>query len=278
MVTKIEPAARRRRTALLAVVVTAGIGAGIAAWAQEKNPGYLDTPMLPGGKWHVHDSRRPQPKVVTPASRRHPGDPPSDAVVLFNGKNLAQWQSPGGKPAAWKVQDGYLECIPGKGDLTTRGTWDNYQLHIEFAEPNPPVGHSQERGNSGIFLFGRYELQVMDGYNNPTYADGQVGALYGQVPPLSNPSRPPGEWQTYDILVTGPKFAADKLISPLYVTVLFNGVAVQNHAEGIGSTVHHALAKYAPHPEKGPIGLQDHHNAIRYRNIWVRELKSSDGP
>jgi len=211
--------------------------------------------------------------VVTPAPAGEPVPPPSDAIVLFDGKDLSKWQSGDGQPAAWKVENGYMEAVKKAGDLATRDSFGSCQLHVEWMAPSPPTGKDQGRGNSGIFLMGRYEIQVLDCYDNLTYADGQAGALYGQTPPAVNACRPPGEWQTYDILFTAPVFEGDKLAQPGYVTLLHNGVLVQNHVALLGSTAHKRLAAYAPHPPKAPIRLQDHSSPVRFRNLWIRPLE-----
>ena len=266
-----------KRSLLLLPLLTLGIPAFAA---DAKNLGYQDTPLIPGTKWHVHDGTRPQPKVVTPgeaSTQEKPGTPPSDAVVLFNGRDLAQWRSAKGDAAKWKVENGYVEVAPKTGDIFTTGEFGpDVQLHVEFATP-PPVGDGQGRGNSGVFLFGVYEFQVLDNYDNPTYPDGQAGSVYGQMPPLVNASRKPGEWQTYDIFFTAPRFAEDgKVTKPGYVTIVHNGVLVQNHTELIGMTGHRNLPGYKKHGEKGPIKLQDHNNPMRFRNLWIRELKPVD--
>ena len=170
-------------------------------------------------QWEIHDRNRPVPPVVTPgtaSTEDAPGKPPSDAVVLFEGKDLSQWvQKKDGGPVKWKVANGYFEVVPKTGDLRTKESFGDCQLHVEFAEPDPPKGEDQDRGNSGVFLMGLYEIQVLDSYNNKTYADGQASAVYGQYPPLSNASRPPGQWQTYDIAFRRPRFdAAGKLLEP----------------------------------------------------------------
>jgi len=259
---------------LLAIATTAS-ALNVLQAAEHPPVGYTDTPMLPGGKWHVHDPNRPQPTVVTPGTPTTPGKAPSDAIVLFDGKDLSKWRTAEGKPAPWNVQDGIIICNPKSGDVFTKEEFGDVQLHIEFATPTPPKGESQERGNSGVFLFGRYELQVLDSYQNRTYADGGCASVYGQYPPLVNASRPPGEWQTYDVVFTAPRFKDGKLESPAYITVFHNGILVQNHSEILGASGHKVLAKYAPHGPKGPIKLQDHGNTTRYRNIWVRPLDSS---
>src|SRR5688500_13855544 len=190
---------------VLAAAVAAGVSAGSSGMAQEK-PGFRDTPMLPDGKWRVHDADRPQPEVVTPGTV--PGAPPTDAVVLFDGKSLDAW-APKNRP--WIVENGAMTVAPhiqGEDDhaLVSKQSFGDAQLHLEFRSPNPPEKSSQDRGNSGILFMQRYEIQVLDGYRNPTYADGTVGAIYGWKPPLVNPSRPPGEWQSYDIIFERPRF------------------------------------------------------------------------
>ncbi len=231
-------------------------------------------------KWKIHDPDRPLPPVIAPgtaSTQDAPGRPPSDAVVLFDGKDLSKWAHKDGSAAKWKVENGYLETVPKTGYIYTREAFGDCQLHVEFAEPTPPKGESQERGNSGVFLMGLYESQVLDSYENKTYADGQAAAVYGQYPPLVNASRPPGQWQSYDIVFHGPRFAKDgKLLRPARVSVLHNGVLVQDNVELSGPTAHGARPPYTPQPEKLPLALQDHSNPIRFRNIWIRELKSRE--
>ena len=253
----------------------------LAAIAQQPSSkpkfGYQDTPMLPGGKWHVHDGTRPQPTIVTPgtsSTQDAPGTAPSDATVLFDGKDLARWSDGKSGPARWKVEDGAIVIVPKSGSLVSKDQFSNFQLHLEFAEPTPPKGSDQGRGNSGILIFGLYEIQVLDCVDNPTYADGTVGALYGQHPPLVNASRKPGQWQVYDIIFTAPSFKPDGSVeTPASATILLNGVLVQNHEAFLGSVVWRDLAKYQKNgPTKGPIVLQDHGDPVRFRNIWVREV------
>jgi len=265
------------KTPLLAILSTT-ILAATASAAEPGKLGYQDTPIIPGTKWHVHDGERPQPAVVTPGEASTPekaGTAPSDATVLFDGKDLAKWkQEKDGADAAWKVENGYFEVVPKTGYLITRDEFGpDFQLHVEFATP-PPVGNGQSRGNSGVFLFGRYEIQVLDSYENPTYPDGQATGIYGYMPPQANASRKPGEWQTYDIIVSGPRFKDGKLEKPLFVTVLHNGVLTQNHTALIGDTPHKKVGTYKPHAEKGPIKLQDHGNPMRFRNLWIRDIKN----
>jgi hypothetical protein len=256
-----------------------GVAAMIALWSfaraeEEKAPtGYTDTPMLPGSAWRVHDDKRPRPVVVLPG--REVGQPPSDAVILFDGKNLEAWQSEKGGAARWKVENGYMEVVGGSGDIVTKQKFGDSQLHVEFRTPSPPTGNSQERGNSGVFLAGLYEIQVLDSYDNLTYADGQAAAVFGQTPPLVNASRPPGEWQTYDILYTSPRFVNGKQTQAGYVTVFHNGVVTQNHTQLLGGTVFHALPKPAVHDVMAPIKLQDHTFPVRFRNVWIRPMASA---
>ena len=210
----------------------------------------------------------PEPALVTPGEK--PGDPPSDATVLFDGKDLSKWH--GGDK--WEVKDGY--AVVKGGDVTTKDAFGDYQLHVEFATPEEVKGSGQGRGNSGVFLANRYEVQVLDSYGNKTYFDGQCGSLYKQTPPMVNACKKPGEWQTYDIIFTAPRFDESsteaKPVTPGYVTVLHNGVAVHNHFELQGNTNYDRPAAYERHPLKQPIRLQNHGNPVRYRNIWVREI------
>ena len=235
--------------------------------------GYSDTPILPDSGYHVHDGERPQPRLVgpgMPGTEEQAGRAPSDAMVLFDGTDLSQWRGKDGA-AGWKVENGYVEVMPGTGDITSVPAFGDIQLHLEWAAPSVVKGDSQGRGNSGVFLMGRYEIQVLDCYNNPTYADGTTGAIYGQYPPLVNACRMPGAWQTYDILWTAPRFEGDRLVTPAYVTVLHNGVVLHNHRALLGATGHRNTPPYTPHGD-GPIRLQDHGDLVRFRNIWVRPL------
>jgi len=228
-------------------------------------------------RWKIHDTDRPLPPVIdagTPSTQDSPGRPPSDAVVLFDGKDLSHWSHKDGSPAKWKVEHGYAEVVAKTGYIYTREAFGDCQLHVEFAEPVPPQGESQERGNSGVFLMGLYEIQVLDSYENKTYADGQAAAVYGQYPPQVNASRPPGQWQSYDIVFHGPRFDKEgKLIRAARVTVLHNGALVQDNVKLSGPTAHRQRPPYTAHAEKLPLALQDHGTPVRYRNIWIRELK-----
>ncbi|MCF0058490.1 DUF1080 domain-containing protein [Dyadobacter sp. CY356] len=219
----------------------------------------------------------PVPRIVTPGKAPATGygfSAPSDAIVLFDGKNLDQWVSgnEGGGPAPWTVADGALTCAPKKGDIVTKQSFSDYQLHIEWRAPAKVEGNSQGRGNSGIFMQGIYELQVLDSYNNPTYVNGQAGSIYKQTMPLVNPVVGPGEWQTYDVVYTAPHFNKDgQMVIPPYITVLLNGVLVQNHTAIQGTTPYIGQPMITPHGP-GPIKLQDHNNTTSFRNIWIREI------
>ena len=228
-------------------------------------------------RWKIHDMDRPVPPVVTPgtsSTQETPGKAPSDAVVLFDGKDLSQWLDKENGPAKWKVENGYFEVVAHTGYIHTKQPFGDCQLHVEFSEPVPPKGESQERGNSGVFLMGLYEIQVLDSYENKTYADGQASAVYGQYPPQVNASRPPGQWQWYDIVFHAPRFdTGGKLLKPARITVFHNGVLVQDNVEPTGPTEHGERPPYKAGPDKLPLALQDHGNPVRYRNIWIRELK-----
>lgn len=226
--------------------------------------------------WPQHDWSRPRPAIIDPGTAstpERPGRPPSDATVLFDGSSLAGWVSLDGTAPKWVNKDGVLECVKGSGYIRTLQAFGDCQLHLEFAAPTPPEGNSQGRGNSGVFLMGLYEVQVLDSWENITYADGQAAAAYGQHPPLVNASRPPGQWQTYDIIFTRPRFNdRGEVQSPARFTVLHNGVLVQNNVELVGPTGWLKREPYSRHADKLPISLQDHGNPVRYRNLWVREL------
>jgi hypothetical protein len=231
----------------------------------------------PDPNWIEHDRARPQPPRVEPgtfSTPEQPGRPPGDAVVLFDGKDLSHWVSLDGTPTQWIVRDGYMECVKGSGYVRTLQNFGDCQLHVEWATPTPGQGHGQGRGNSGVFFgLDSYEVQVLDSYENTTYSDGSAGSIYGQYPPLVNVTRPPGQWQVYDIVYTAPRFDAEgKLRSPARITAFHNGVLIQNNVELTGPTSWLERAHYKAHPEKTPISLQDHGNPVRYRNIWVREL------
>lgn len=205
----------------------------------------------------------PEPPVIDPGP---PGGPPSDANVLFDGNDLSQWD--GGEN--WEIKDGY--AIARKSSITTKQPFGDCQLHVEFATPAEVSGSGQGRGNSGVYLMGKYEVQILDSYENETYFDGQCGAIYKQQPPSVNVCRKPGEWQSFDIIFEAPQFADDgQLAKPAYITVLHNGVVIHNHFELQGSTSYTEPPKYTKHPEKLPISIQFHGNPVRFRNIWLRE-------
>lgn len=249
-----------RTTALLVIALPT------ALWAQK------DT--APAAGWAIHALDRPKPMVV------HPGGPavvppPADAVVLFDGRSLDRWRSnsDSSKVAPWRIVDGAMEVVPGAGSIHTASGFGDVQLHVEWMTPTPVAGEGQNRGNSGIFLMGLYEIQVLDSWENETYADGQAGSLYGQYPPEVNASLPPASWQSYDIIFRRPRFATDgKVSQPARVTVIHNGVVVQQNVTLTGPTGHHERPPYLRHADRLPISLQDHGSPVRFRNIWIRPL------
>ena len=213
----------------------------------------------------------PVPAVVTPGED---AAPPSDAIVLFDGTNLAAWRQEDGSDAKWKVADGAMTVSAGSGNLYTRRSFADVQLHVEWRTPAVVEGHGQERGNSGVYLQSRYEVQVLDSYDNVTYSNGQAAAVYKQAIPLVNASRGPGEWQSYDIVFRAPRFRTDgTLEEPGFITVFHNGVLVQDHVRIRGATTNVGEPAYAAHGPL-PLMLQDHHNPVSYRNIWLRELNT----
>jgi serine/threonine protein kinase len=292
---------RRQKVAIgaaAAVVAALAIGLSASRWYGKEKPtaaivppqaapeirevtingvtGYEGTPMQPDGKWHVHDPERPQPRVMMPATfstQEQSGTPPADAIILFDGQDLSRWRHKDGQTASWLVQNGAM--ISTSSDIVSTQKFGDIQLHLEFSEPVPATGNGQRRGNSGVLFMDKYEVQILDCYQNKTYADGTTGGLYGQYPPLANVSLPPGQWQVYDILFNAPRFAGNgNVVSPAYVTVFLNGVVVQNHQAYNGSTGHKSPGKYSPHDPIGPICLQFNNNSpVRFRNIWVRSLE-----
>jgi hypothetical protein len=229
--------------------------------------------------WLQHDHRRPKAPVVEPVSGGNSSQAPTDAVVLFDGTNLDAWQSPDGSPARWKVANGYMEIVPETGPIETKAKFGDVQLHVEWASPDPPAGASQDRGNSGVFLMGQYEVQVLDSYRADTYADGQAGAIYGQHPPLANASLPPGVWQSYEIAFRRPRFDDHgKLREPARVTLIHNGILIQNNEELVGRTAWLESLPFEAQPVLGRVQLQDHGHAVRFRNIWVRSLPERPVP
>jgi hypothetical protein len=235
----------------------------------EDGLGYTDTPRLPNSLWRVHDRNRPQPPMVVPGAGavEKPAAPPADAIVLFNGKDLSQWE--GGN--AQGIEDGCINILK-TGQIETKKRFGDCQLHVEWATPAKPDGNAMNWGNSGVLLLGKYELQIIESHDSKIYADGIAGAVYGQTPPLVNASRKAGEWQTYDIVFNAPRFHGDTLDKPAYFTVFWNGVLVQNHTASLGPMKHRVVATYDSLETVGPIVLQQHGSAVRFRNIWVRDL------
>jgi len=239
--------------------------------------GYSDTPLITGQKWKVHDLERPRPPKVTPGPAVST-PPPSDAIVLFDGKDLSQWVQSGRggvtSDPKWKLENGNIEIVPKTGRLKTKQEFGDCQLHVEWQISPAAKGDGQSIGNSGIEFMGRYEVQVLESAEHLTYADGGAGSVYGVWAPLANPARKQGEWNAYDIIFEAPRFEGDKLVKPAYVTVFFNGVLVQNHKDFLGTTVWRKVGVYTPHPAEQSLTLQDHNQPVRYRNIWIRRLKS----
>lgn len=255
------------RSARTLAVVAVLLSAGAVCWAQF-NP-------MATEQW------KPVPPVIDPGPAVSPA-PPSDAIVLFDGKSIEAWEAMDGSPAGWTVADGVLTVKKGSGNIRTKRAFTDYQLHLEWRVPSGIEGSGQSRGNSGLFLGstgggdGGYELQILDSYRNETYVNGQAGAIYKQFAPLANPMRPPGEWQSYDVIWTAPRFKNDgSLQSPAIVTAFLNGVLIQDHVELKGETVFIGTPRYRAHGPL-PIKLQDHRDPsapISFRNIWVRELQ-----
>jgi hypothetical protein len=260
------------RVILAGLVAAAGLAVCLASDG--------DRASAPAGRWRQHDIRRPRPPVVEPAEAGIAARPPRDAIVLFDGTGLDAWKARFGGPAKWKVADGVLETVPGAGMIETKASFGDMQLHVEWAAPSPPHGVGQDRGNSGLFLMGQFEIQVLDSYRAETYADGQAGAIYGQYPPLFNASRPPGQWQSYDIAFRRPRSdRAGKLLEPARITLFHNGILVQDNEEPFGATSWLEWEPYdASRGDRGPIALQDHDHPVRYRNIWLRELPDRPAP
>lgn len=251
----------RHAAAFVVALTVLNVGCEDAAEAQR-----VDADMKP----EETEVWEPEPAVVTaPAD----GSPPSDAVVLFDGSGLDEWTDDNGDPARWEVAGGAMTVVAGAGGIRTKRAFGDVQLHVEWRTPAVVKGDGQGRGNSGVFLMERYEVQVLDSYENRTYSNGQAGSLYKQHIPLVNASRPPGVWQTYDIVFRAPRFAPDGTVDePAWVTVFHNGVLIQDHVELAGPTVYTGHPEYEAHPDRLPISLQDHGNPVSYRNIWVREL------
>jgi hypothetical protein len=251
--------------------------------AEDHTRGYTDTPFLPGSPWRVHDRNRPQPPLVAPGHEA--GQPPADAIVLFDGRNLDQWvalKPRGSLDGPYDIdehpkgiEDGAID-IQKTGELRTRRSFGDCQLHVEWATPAKADGGPMNWGNSGVLFHSRYELQIIESHDSLIYADGIAGAIYGQTPPLVNASRKPGQWQAYDVVFTAPRFEGKKVVRPAYFTVFWNGVLVQYHKASLGSTKHRAVAAYDYFESKGPLTLQYHLSAVRFRNIWIRPLKLDD--
>lgn len=231
-------------------------------------------PLIPGTPFHVHDEKRPQPRLIETVGAVQV-KPPSDAIVLFDGNNGDAWASVKGGESPWEVRDGVM--VAKDADIRSKQEFGAIQLHFEWRLPADRKVNGQNGGNSGCFLMGRYEVQVLQSHNNPTYPDGQAAALYGQQPPLVNATSPQGEWNSYDITFTPPVYDGEKVLTPAKVMVIHNGVVVQNGESFLGQTTHQKLAAYpAKHPEAGPIRLQFHGDPVEFRNIWVRPLGQRD--
>ena len=259
------------RTILLCVAICLmAIYAGCATQQEAKQGDKMQYVKTDTGRWLIHDMNRPAPAVIEPGQ---PGKAPSDAIVLFDGTDLSQWTDTKGNTSKWILGDGYMESVKGSGYIQSKRQFGSCQLHVEFATPARVRGSSQGRGNSGVFLMGEYEIQVLDSYDNRTYADGQCSALYGRAVPLVNACRKPGQWQTFDIIFFAPVFKNGKLEKEAYVTVLHNGLLVHHNQKIYGPTGHRILPNYdTPIPEKGPLVLSAHNNPVRFRNIWIRPL------
>lgn len=229
--------------------------------------GYKDTPILPWCGYHVHDPDRPEPPRIDPGPAQPPAPIPGDAIVLFDGSDLSQWE-----PNEWRLVDGQIEALAG--NLVSRQHFGDIQLHVEWLAPADFEGPWHDRGNNGVMLMGLYEIQIFDSYNEKLYPDGQAAAIYGQTPPLVNVTRPPGQWQTFDIVFTAPRFDGEQLVAPARVTMFHNGVLVHLNEKIHGETTHRALPQYRRKVSSGPILLLSHNCPVRFRNIWVRPLDS----
>jgi hypothetical protein len=252
-----------RTTLLLGLITLAGVALNAAA-EEKTNSGYL-----------IHDMERAPAPAVTPGTN---GGPPADAIVLFDGANLNEWRTEDGAAPAWLVQDGYLQCVEGADDIFTKRNFGDCQLHIEWASPADPAGKiDQDRGNSGIFFMEKYEIQVLDSYQSRTYSDGYAGSVYAQYPPQVNATRPPGEWQTYDIVFHRPRFKKDgSLRKPARITAFLNGILVQDNVTLTGPTGWLQQKPYEAHADEMSLKLQDHDSPVRFRNIWIRPLATPD--
>jgi hypothetical protein len=232
-------------------------------------PGFEDTPFLPNSEYRVHDPDRPYPSTVTPAGPIIQS-PPSDAIVLYDGQDLSRWEATDGSEPDWTVTDGTVRVVPDSGDIRTTEPLGDCQLHIEWATPTDPCD-AEYPGNSGVFLADRYEIQILDCATTNIYADGWVGAVYGQHPPRVNACLAPGTWQSFDIVWRRPRFDGNGLESPAQVTVLHNGIVIQECTEPFGPTTYRDYCEYEPHGP-APLRLQDHGFPVQFRNIWHRTL------
>lgn len=270
---------QRRFFGILVFCIVIGFGSIVGATAPQTKelqyakdgsqiPGYKDTPIQPWSGYHVHDPDHPAPPLVEPGHaslQERVGSAPSDAIVLFDGTNLSQWLL-----CEWEVKNGHL--VATEGALTTRENFRDFQLHLEWRAPNPPTGRPFDRGNSGVMLMGLFEIQIFDSYSEKIYPDGQAASVYGQTPPLVNACRPPGLWQTYDIIFTAPVFKVGQLIRQACVSMLHNGVLVHHNTAILGRTLHRELGYYPESVSEGPITLTAHNNPVEFRNIWIRPL------
>ncbi|MDR0706163.1 MAG: DUF1080 domain-containing protein [Planctomycetaceae bacterium] len=246
-------------------------GLSVFLFAAEDLPGYTDCPFLPDSKWRVHDQTRPQPKIVSSGTGDLNVTPPNDAIVLFDGTNFDAWRRNNGKPIDVPIENGAFN-IHQTGQLRTKQVFGDFQLHLEWSTPTKREDR-MNWGNSGVFIMDRFEIQIIESHDSFIYADGNAGAIYGQFPPLVNPARKAGDWQSFDIFFTAPQLDENKLSVPAYVTVVYNGVLVQNHQQILGTTLHRVLPGTYPLKETGSIMLQEHHSGVKFRNIWIRPLK-----
>lgn len=253
---------------LLTLSTAVALGAQELGYHDYRHPGYDTTPLVTREGYHVHQDERPLPPRVRVANSfdAHGAPAPSDATILFDGESTEQWRD-----HEWRVEDGNL--IATKGGLITKSNYGDFQLHLEWRTPDPALAsHTGNIGNSGLYIMGRYELQIYDSYSSRVYADGGAGAVYGQTPPLVNVTRKPHEWQTYDIIFHAPIFRNEELLRPAYITVLHNGVLIQNHTEVLGPTGHKTAQAYKAHAPMLPLTVQAHGSEVAFRNIWIREL------
>lgn len=263
----------RNGTRWFVMMVVPGLLPAVAAYGQELvhakdgsgTYGYRDTPVLPWCGYHVHDPDRPAPPRVKTPPVPQPGPAPADAVILFDGKSLDAWRA-----SKWKLVDGLVEA--GEGEFFSKAEFGDCQIHLEFMAPKDFKGPWYNQGNNGVYLMGLYEIQIFDSWNEKIYPDGQSAAIYGQTPPLVNASRPPGEWESFDIIFTAPRFDGEKLVRPARVTMFHNGLLVHLNEEIHGEASHRGLPAYNTKASKGPLGLSGHSCPVRFRNIWVRPL------